>query len=58
MACIPRGIFSHDGREMPLKTAQMLLGHGSITMTADVYGHFPRGDDAAKLAEAERVILG
>jgi len=47
------------GREMPLKTAQMLLGHSSITMTADVYGHlFPRGDDAAELAEAERGILG
>jgi integrase len=47
------------GREMPLKTAQMLLGHSSITMTADVYGHlFPRGDDAAELAEAERSILG
>jgi integrase len=47
------------GREMPLKTAQMLLGHSSITMTADVYGHlFPRGNDAAELAEAERGILG
>jgi integrase len=47
------------GREMPLKTAQMLLGHGSINITADVYGHlFPRGDDAAELAEAERGILG
>jgi integrase len=35
------------------------LGHSSITMTADVYGHlFPRGDDAAELAEAERSILG
>jgi integrase len=47
------------GREMPLKTAQMLLGHSSITMTADVYGHlFPRGDDAAELADAERGIMG
>ena len=47
------------GREMPLKTAQKLLGHSSITMTADVYGHlFPRGDDAAELAEAEREIVG
>jgi integrase len=47
------------GREMPLKTAQTMLGHSSITMSADVYGHlFPRGDDAAELAEAERGILG
>jgi integrase len=47
------------GREMPLKTAQTMLGHSSIIMTADVYGHlFPRGDDAAELAEAERGILG
>jgi integrase len=47
------------GREMPLKTAQTMLGHSSITMTADVYGHlFPRGDDAAELAEAERGIMG
>jgi hypothetical protein len=29
------------------------LGHSSIQMTADRYGHlFPRGDDAAELAEA------
>jgi hypothetical protein len=28
-------------------------------MTMDVYGHlFPRGDDAAELAAAERSILG
>jgi integrase len=46
------------GREMPLKSAQTLLGHSSITMTADVYGHlFPRGDDLAELAEAERAIM-
>jgi hypothetical protein len=47
------------GREMPLKTAQTMLGHSSIVMTADIYGHlFPRGDDAAELAEAEKGILG
>jgi integrase len=47
------------GREMPLKTAQTMLGHSSITMTADCYAHlFPRGDDAAELAAAERGILG
>lgn len=47
------------GRGMPMKTAQTMLGHSSITMTADVYGHlFDRGDDAAELAAAERGILG
>jgi hypothetical protein len=34
------------------------LGVASIQMTADVYGHpFPRGDDAAKLAAAEKAFL-
>jgi hypothetical protein len=36
--------------ELPLKTVQGRLGHSSIQMTADVYGHlFPSGDDAAEL---------
>ncbi|WP_424361417.1 tyrosine-type recombinase/integrase [Methylocystis parvus] len=47
------------GREMPLKAVQVLMGHSSITITADRYGHlFPRGDDAAELADAERKLLG
>ena len=34
------------------------LGHASITMTADRYGHlFPRSDDGAELAAAERAFL-
>ena len=34
------------------------LGHASIQMTADRYGHlFPRGDDTAELAAAERAIM-
>jgi integrase len=42
------------GRKQPLKMVQELLGHSSILMTADVYGHlFPRNDDAAELAAAE-----
>jgi len=37
---------------------QARLGHASIQMTADVYGHlFPRADDGAELAAAERVLL-
>jgi integrase len=35
------------------------LGHASIQMTADTYGHlFPRGDDGSELAQAERALLG
>lgn len=55
--CINRRV--DGGRELPLKAVQGLMGHSSITMTADVYGHlFPRGNDAAELAEAEKGILG
>ena len=34
------------------------MGHSSITVTMDTYGHlFPRGDDAAELATAEAALL-
>jgi integrase len=41
------------------KRCQSLLGHSSITMTFDTYGHlFPNlEDDHAKLAEAERKLF-
>jgi integrase len=43
---------------LPLKLVQARLGHASIQMTADHYGHlFPRGDDAAEMAEAEKAFL-
>jgi integrase len=46
------------GLELPAKVIQERLGHSSIVITMDVYGHlFPRGDDAAKFAEAERHLL-
>jgi integrase len=46
------------GLELPPKVVQERLGHSSITMTMDVYGHlFPRGDDSAELAEAERSLI-
>jgi integrase len=45
------------GLELPGKVVQDRLGHSSIQVTADVYGHlFPR-DDAAELAAAERAFL-
>jgi integrase len=37
---------------------QERLGHASITITMDVYGHlFPRADDGAELAAAEQALL-
>jgi integrase len=47
------------GQGLPPKVVQERLGHSSIVMTLDTYGHlFPRGDDADKLAKAERALLG
>jgi integrase len=54
--CINRK--ADGGRELPAKVVQQLLGHSSIVMTLDVYGHlFPRGDDRAELAAAARALL-
>jgi integrase len=47
------------GRELPPKEAQRLLGHSSIVMTLDIYGHlFPGGGDRAELAKASSLLLG
>jgi integrase len=54
--CINRRV--DGGLELPLKVVQGRLGHASIQMTADTYGHlFPRGDDGAELAAAEKAFL-
>ena len=54
--CINRR--ADGGLELPAKVVQERLGHSSITMTMDVYGHlFPRGDNSAELAAAERSLL-
>ena len=54
--CINRRV--DGGLELPLKVVQARLGHASIQMTADTYGHlFPRGDDGAELAAAEQAFL-
>jgi integrase len=54
--CINRRV--DGGLELPLKIVQARLGHASVQMTADRYGHlFPRGDDGAELAAAERTFL-
>lgn len=47
------------GLQLPAKVVQERLGHSSITVTLDTYGHlFPRGDDSAKLAQAESQLWG
>jgi len=46
------------GLELPVKVVQARMGHASIEVTVDVYGHlFPRGDDGAELAAAEKALL-
>jgi integrase len=47
------------GQGLPPKVVQTQLGHSSIMMTMDVYGHlFPAERDAEKrLADAERALL-
>lgn len=46
------------GLGLPPKVVQERLGHSSIVMTMDVYGHlFPKSDDADELAAAEIALL-
>jgi integrase len=50
---------ARGGRELPPKEAQRLLGHSSVVMTLDIYGHlFPGGGDRAELAAASSLLLG
>jgi integrase len=45
------------GLELPLKLVQARMGHASIQMTADTYGHlFPSADDGSELAAAEKAL--
>jgi integrase len=46
------------GLELPGKVVQEQLGHSSIVMTMDVYGHlFKGGDDSAELAKAAETLM-
>lgn len=46
------------GLGLPAKMVQERLGHASIVMTMDVYGHlFPRADDGRELADAASALL-
>jgi len=54
--CINRK--ADGGLELPPKTVQQRMGHHSIVVTMDTYGHlFPRGDDGAELAAAAGSIV-
>src|ERR1700738_4597765 len=53
--CINRK--ADGGMELPPKVVQERLGHSTIAMTMDTYGHlFPRNDDSEELAAAERAL--
>jgi len=48
----------HGGLELPVKTVQARMGHSSIVMTMDTYGHlFPGSDDGNEMADAEKALL-
>jgi integrase len=54
--CINRA--ADGGLGLPLKMVQERMGHASIVMTSDVYGHlFPSGDDGQEMAAAERSLF-
>jgi integrase len=54
--CINRS--QDGGLGLPPKVVQHRLGHSSITVTMDTYGHlFPRGDDGKEMAAAEKALF-
>jgi integrase len=54
--CINR--VEDGGLGLPLKMVQERLGHATLAMTADRYGHlFPKGDDGTELAKAEKLFF-
>jgi integrase len=54
--CINREV--DGGLGLAAKIVQERLGHSSIVMTLDIYGHlFPRGDDTAALDKAAAALM-
>jgi hypothetical protein len=46
------------GLGLPLKTVQVRMGHSTLAMTADTYGHlFPSQDEAELLAAGEAALM-
>ena len=46
------------GLGLPLKMVQQRMGHATLAMTSDVYGHlFDNGDDGSELAAAEKALF-
>jgi integrase len=55
--CINRK--KEGGLELPPKLVQERLGHATLAMTMDTYGHlFPREGEHAEIAAAERALFG
>jgi integrase len=55
--CIYR--VADGGLGLPLQVVQERMGHASVVMTSDVYGHlFPRGDDGQEMEAAEKALFG
>jgi integrase len=53
--CINRN--ADGGRELPAKNVQQLLGHSSIVITMDTYGHlFPASNDRTELEAASAAL--
>ncbi|AOF89996.1 site-specific integrase [Sinorhizobium sp. RAC02] len=49
---------SDGGLELPAKTVQTRMGHSSIQVTFDTYGHlFPSTDEGAEMAAAEMALF-
>lgn len=47
------------GLEVPAKIVQQRMGHSTIVITLDTYGHlFPQSDDGDALALGEKALLG
>lgn len=54
--CINRK--ADGGLELPPKTVQSRMGHSSITITLDTYGHlFPSDDDGREMADAASALM-
>jgi integrase len=46
------------GRELPAKVVQEWLGHSTIAMTLDVYGHLFKDVDSSEVTESVELVLG